>query len=491
MKTVTKTLFLFFLGVFTLQLAAQSDPEGIAQIVDLTVSAAPDEMQVRIDWGATNNEYDGFEIYRTSTLLGTWTEEDVNFSWIDSTGTPGIDYLYRVRPFVLENNNPVYGLDSTAVLLMFPMVEPVTNLSTAVLTTENAIQLSWAHSFDYVTEFQVKRNGAIIDTIAHDEALVFVDKRGMPGQLYQYSITAFYGSFASVASIVQLNYPEITAVENLTLTIPYEENVQLTGNSNVGPYADQYPLNHTLLQWEYSPEGADFFNIYRDGQLLSTVSPFERQFEDYHGIPAQMASYAVTAVIERQGTQFESDRIHVDEVFPDLVNPYHVKRTSINEEGRMLLQYSYQCYGANGFYILRGESENNLHIIDTIYDNSYSTEHKDYYDEAGIPGVEYFYGVQAFSLRNNNDYESAIQSPYKPQIYPYPPSVSSFDASDGTFFNYVALNWDYDEDINCDGFQIERTLAGTANWVTIATLEAGKRRYKDVFNELTEALVVL
>jgi hypothetical protein len=489
MKTVTKTLFLFFLGVFTLQLTAQSDPEGIAQIVDLTVSAAPDEMQVRIDWGATNNEYDGFEIYRTSTLLGTWTEEEDNFSWIDSTGTPGIDYLYRVRPFVLENNHPVYGLDSTAALLMFPMVEAVTNLSTEVLTTENAIQLSWAHSFDYVTEFQIKRNGAIIDTIAHNEALTFVDATGMPGQLYQYSITALYGSFASESSIVQLNYPGVTAVENFSVTIPYEENVQLTDRliDAGGPYAEEYTLNHTLLQWSYDTNRVDFFNIYRDGQLLCVVSPYESQFEDYHGLPGQEnVTYAVTAVIERQGTRFESEPIVKEVVFPSLINPYKVKSTSMDDEGNMRIQFTYNCYGADGFYIFRGSSESNLMPIDTIYDNTYSIDAKSYFDETGTPGVGYFYGVQAFSVRHSVEYLSSIQMPYIPEYYPRPPMVDSLEASDGTFFNYVALNWTYDEGINYDGFQLLRKKTDSDNWIVIASLAKGKRQFKDIFNEFTE-----
>ena len=83
-------------------------------------------------------------------------------------------------------------------------------------------------------------------------------------------------------------------------------------------------------------------------------------------------------------------------------NAYHANVDLGEVQGDMRINFKYQCFGADGFYIYRGESEDDLEVIDTIYDNTFSEmEQKEYLDQTGTPGTTYYYGVEAYSDRDN------------------------------------------------------------------------------------------
>jgi hypothetical protein len=435
--------------------------EAIAEIEDVSGKSNPEIMGITLSWTPSNANYSGFEIYRGLSIIGE-ISKDEDLIYIDMEGAPSQNYIYRVRAFWDRPTGRVFS-EYKGLVINYPGLEPVSNLVATALKEENKVKLSWSHPFDNHTVYFVKRNQTLVAQVATGTSLAYIDTTGLANHLYNYTVTAIKinkaGIFESEERSVELTYPDIYRVDNLTLSVPLD-------NTND-------PKNHVLIEWEYEMEAADGFEVYRDGNLIISLTGDQRNYEDYEGIPGTKHEYILRAFKTKAGTFLLSRPRKDSIIFPDIAPvdflnvPAHVGIGGIDG----FVTYRYK--GVDGVFLYRNGVKIRT-FNQKITENGIVAFH--FIDKEGMPGTNYTYSATAFSVRDGQSYESAPES--KMSTFPQIPATTNLQASDGTLFNAVRLTWEYNQEACPYIFEIKR--AGMA----IDTVDGGQRSFTDVINEL-------
>lgn len=442
----------------------------LATITKVSATSAPANMGVVVSWTTSNGNYSGFEIYRATTLIGVVNKGDA-LTFTDIKGVPGILYTYRVRAFLDTETDRIFSNYGNAGAV-YPLLDPVSNLTATPLNNQNKLLLQWSHPYDSHKYYLVSRNDNPIAIVNTGGVLAYEDTLGVPGQLYRYTVTAVKltdsGIFQSDPTNVTVNYPAVARVQNLTATIPED------GSISAG-----YQLNHVLLDWDYVSQFGDGYEVYRNDTLIAQI-PFDTTFyEDYEGFPNAVCEYKVIAKLTREAMPYVSRFSAATVTYPLLTPPYDVSSAVDVMMGNVKVNYRYKVDGADGFYLYKLRMPNvppNVMVIDTVYDATFDAAILlDYRDMDGIPNLNTLYEIQAFSVRDGKEYKSAIISAGT-QMYPILPAPTSFTASDGTIYNAVGLNWIYNPDVAIDGFELNIPGVGIVN------IDKGMRDYMDIVN---------
>ncbi|MGK0315183.1 MAG: hypothetical protein ACI86M_001411 [Saprospiraceae bacterium] len=453
----------------------------VAELIKVVAFADPINMGVTLSWSPSNNNYTGFEINRgTSTIAEVMRGEE--FVFLDELGTPGVVYTYAVRAFSDEGEERIYTKAKGARIL-YPLIAAPFNLSATPIPGFNRVTLRWSHPYDNNDFFRITRNGEFLAQVNVNEMSFFNDDTGFPGQLQEYSVVAILGDYESQAANVELTFPGVDEVQNLTAVIPYNSFLCSNGNTS------SLPSNSVNLTFDYENNRADGFEIKRDGETLKVLASDERNFEDYTGIPGTGYTYEVVAFINREGAPISSG---IDALVPSVIEtcPYVVPFTFFQVDytsslSAVELSIEYSLEGVDGFNIFRRDLYNDEIIqLSTLYETTPLSETLVFTDETGEPGKEYVYTVQAISERNGNFIPTPYEGCGEVLLYPELPTPQNGDASNGTYFNYVDMSWEYPNDAGIDGFTLTNTI--TYEQYDIAP---GKRTFKEIFSSIPSQVI--
>lgn len=442
----------------------------IASPTKLTATPDPINMGVVVSWTTNNSNYSGFEVYRATTLIGIVNKgEPLTFT--DTKGIPGILYGYRVRAFLDTETDRIFSGYATHGAV-YPLLEPVTNLTATPLNNENKLLLQWSHKYDSHKYYLISRNENPIALVNTGGVLAYEDTSGVPGQLYRYTVTAVKltdtGIFESNPTTVTTTYPSVARVQNLSATIPVDAGVSPT-----------YQLNHVLLDWDYISQFGEGFDVFRNDTLIAQLPFDSTYYRDYAGFPDALSEYKVVAKLTRENRLFTSRYSAATVTYPLLTPPYDVSSAVDNSMGDVKINYRYQVDGADGYYVYKMRmtiNMGNIMVIDTVYDATFDAAVlKEYRDKDGVPNLATMYDIQAFSVRDGKEYKS-VKVAAGSQTFPMLPAPTNFAATDGTVFNAVNLTWTYNPAVEIDGFEI--TIPGVGTKI----IDKGMRDYVDIAN---------
>ncbi|MFN0204627.1 MAG: LamG-like jellyroll fold domain-containing protein, partial [Bacteroidia bacterium] len=450
------------------------DTVTVSSIAHPTATADYGKKRVILNWESTNSNYDGFEVYRTTTLLGVVTSANI-MQLSDSLAQPGGIYNYSIKAYKETNIGRRYGTIQ-GVTTMYPIIEPVKELTLTAKPTLNQVNINWSHGWSNHSYYTIERNGVRIAKVKMDSVLQWNDKTGLPGQTYTYRVTAVQevnGDAHTSEGVSQtINFPAISEVINLAANVPSATLPAIAAPCNATYTRTR---NHVRLTWAYPAPTTALagYNIYRNGVLIAEkVHKDSTAYNDYKGtFGVANQNYKVAAVTKPESTEYISAGITVTTTFPELSAPHTV--TVTDSLSAIKLAWKYDEAVISGFYVLRGTNSGNVAVYDTVVVDTFKTASYNYLDKNGVPNQTYLYWVKAYSKRDGVELQSQNYTCLPSRVYPSPAAPTSLAGSDGTFESYVKVTWNYDIAANVQGFEIYRDA------LPIAKVEKGQRTYLD------------
>ncbi|MFK7935332.1 MAG: hypothetical protein AB8G22_17595, partial [Saprospiraceae bacterium] len=448
---------------FTDYYEPEFEADSVAIILNVSATPEPQNMGVKIAWSPSSPNYTGFELYRGTASIAQVMKGEA-LTYLDTLGTGGIGYSYRVRAFWDSPEGRVYS-DYGDGGAIFPALAPATNFTATPVPEANHVLLRWSHLYDSHDAYLVKSNDIIIATIETGNELIFADTVGIPGRIYNYTVEAVKGNQISEPATARLTYPNPNYPRNFNVnTIP--------------------SLNVSIFFWDYPANTADGFEIYRDEVLISTVKS-NTEFRDTFGIPGFRHTYRVEAFIIRNNEQYNSrSDVSDSDPFPVLTPPINPNVLVSPQSGEVEFQFDYPAPGVDGFNIFR----NNVQIGTIIKDEGETSFALP--DDNAAPGQTFTYAVEAFAERAGSLYLSArteITQTIGALALPAPAPFSASRYSQGAQnINVVQLSWSYN--IEVDGFELFAggTLIEDVDGGTRQTFYLDNNSYSNIDNVLTE-----
>ncbi|MBX7242876.1 MAG: T9SS type A sorting domain-containing protein [Bacteroidia bacterium] len=438
------------------------------------VYATPDpaRKQVIIRWTPGNQLHDGFLVYRANSLIGTVAKNEPCVLY-DTEGSPGVNYLYQVGTYVNGESEKIFGLGKYTYAT-FPKVEPVVYLNAVQSPGQNAINVTWSHLWSNHKGYKISRNGNQVSEISSYSPAYYTDTTGIPGNLYNYMVVAVddYNNTTTESSpqTIQAAYPGLVDITDLSVSIP---DTTLCGSNVIS-------RNHVLVQWNYDSKCTGFW-VYRNDLLVKILPSTITEFRDTAGTPGLNTEYTVKAYLNRNGVNYSAEGLTQSIQFPVVSAPFNLNYEQFN--GFVKIHWSYSEDILYSFEVWREYAWTSDYLytlkVDSLGDGNF-----EFVDNTGFMGRDYTYKIRAFVKREGIPYNSDF-TPCIPYSVTYPsiaPPVvpeglsANAVASDGTYTNFVRLEWAYDG-LNHDGFKIYR------NAVLIATVEKGFRNYNDMSNQ--------
>lgn len=468
--TSAKTYSVNFNNTFTPPALDTASP---AKAIMLNAIADYARRRIVLSWNESNNMYDGVEVYRANTLLGT-VNAGSNTVWYDTEGYPGISYVYSLRPFTKPTpTTKRYGTASYKAAV-FPIIASVVYATATPKPEENKLTLTWAHIWNNHTYYAIERNNELMTTIPTSSYPIWDDLTGEPGKQYTYTITAVMTLngviYTSIPVSITTTYPSIGEVKNLTAEIPSNT----VKNACLVEY--QRSDNHVLISWQKSTTNVNGFRVYRDSKLLKELPNNVTAYQDYTGLPGSLHTYTVKAVLVRNKESYYSSGLSQTKTFPALAPPKNLGTPTPNS-GAISLSWAYPEPVINGFYVYYNGASATAIPSDTIAIDSLGNGQFTYQHTTGIPGFSYRYAIRAYTQR-----EGAIYlSPPTPvdfvcngtTLYPIIPAPTNVKASDGLYEGSVVVTWDYPNNANVMRMGIYK------DQVLLGTIPAGLHLYID------------
>ncbi|WP_282777478.1 PKD domain-containing protein [Phaeodactylibacter xiamenensis] len=440
--------------------------DSVAAVVKVSAQALKTWRQVVISWSVSEGRYDGFEVYRGLAKIADVQRREPNYV-IDSTGVGGIEYLYTVRPYYIDNGDIIRG-EEVGAFIAFPALQPVENLTATVgyFGDANTLNLNWSHPKGDVSYYQLTRNDEVIGIIQAGEQLTFEDKTGKPGQTYNYTVRAI---------LIEDNGLVVSDPKSVTVGYP------VVGDPALSLLAVQ-DSNAVRVEWTYMGEEVDGFRVLRDNNLIATLDPDERIYWDKEGSPESVHEYTVISLLNRDGMEFQSEGAMDTITYPKLKPVVNLMAMSVDSLGNAMLSFEYYAGGVDRFemmYDISYTDANNVmqdsSVMLTLFPDQLEDNILEFEDELAIPQASIDYMVKAVSVRDGVTYFSDSETATIAS-YPRPPMPMNLVATDGTYENRVELSWDSPLEANIDFFEVRR-----GNTV-IGTVEGGLRKFTDVFN---------
>ncbi|MTI33309.1 T9SS type A sorting domain-containing protein [Xanthovirga aplysinae] len=427
--------------------------DSVALPIDLVATPNHIEQNIGLRWNVNSANYSGFKLYRGLEEIADISSQHPRLV-VDEEGFPGFDYTYQIQAYWdTPQGRQVSAF--TTVSGHFPQVPAVEHLLLLALDKEDKVQISWSHPSNKHDYYEIKRGDEILGLVQTGEELIFVDNDGIPGQLYHYTVTAI----KSVGDNLFLSDPV-----SQTLKYPLVSPVMDPGVEN--PVGE----NYIVLNWSHHSNNVTGYLIQRDGIVIDSLD-FEENLNSYvdkEGIPGQNQEYRIISYIIIEDQTYESVPVKVEVDYPDLQVPTAPTLVSFEDEGVLNLEWQYAPEYVEGFNIYR-----NGELIGLVS----SDQPFVYLDNNGTPEEVNTYHIAAFDVRGNQTFESPLTSFSNAMPYPKVPAPFISRASYGEFIHFVELEWNF-EPTNEDGFYIYR------GGKIIATVPSGKRKFKDVIDEV-------
>ncbi len=469
---------------------SEYDPSNVVtSIAGVNAISHADSMFVEVTWSPEHEYYDGFQVFRENQLIQEVRKGD-GFTYKDRSGFAGIGYVYSVRAYKSEIEGRVFSAKVGAAAV-FPAILPVENLTVTAFADMNLMLVQWSHPLDNHDFYRIRRNNEFMAAIPAGSPMMWYDSTGIPGVEYQYEVSAINNPNISLPVSLTKTYKGVGEAKNLS--------VEVNGfvPACTGTLTND---NHVSIRWEYAPDAAQGFEIYRDGQLIAEIDDQSLAFgdlpvavgdtlmtgnvaiyDDYSGLPGINHTYHVLPYVERDGDRYTSgiEELFLQEsiVYPQLAEVSGLDVAQNNVLGSAEINFTYDQFVVDGFQILRDGV-----VIDTVLSSIDTEGVSDYtaQDFTGLPGQVYTYSVRAFDRRIGVTYFGSVLCE-ETITYPIVPTPQDFTASQGTFENHVEIDWAFSTEAFVDSFYLENITLGV-----VEVFSTGKRRFIDVVNDFSD-----
>jgi surface antigen/fibronectin type 3 domain-containing protein len=314
---------------------------------------------VLVTWSNLTGET-GFNVYRNGVLQGS-TGTDV-LSYTDNTATAGVTYSYYVVAYNSCGDGPQSNQDTGYRL---PTPGQVTGVSaTDGLCT--GVTITW-NNISNESGYTVSRNGGSIGTTSAD-VTTYQDNSAVSGTVYSYTVAANNSCGTG---------PQSNADNGWRGVSPPQVN---------GVVATDDLCPEIIISWN-NITGETGYNVYRNTNLLVSVSADVTLYSDQTATPGVSYSYTVAAV-SSCGTGPQSN--------PDMglrrAGPGQVTGLTASDDlcEEIVVTWN-DVAGEDGYFIYQ-----NMVLITSAPANVTTYTHSN-----ALPGVYYFYAVRAYSTCDN------------------------------------------------------------------------------------------
>ena len=284
--------------------------DGAAPSVPGSLTAtATDPHQVSLAWQAATDNVGvaGYDVYRNGTQIATAT----GTSYVDTGLTDATAYTYIIAAYDAAGN--VSLLSNVATVNTPDGTAPdVPAGLTAVAASDSEVDLSWNASSDNVgtTGYKLYRDGVQIANLG--TATTYQDTAVSAQTHYAYTISAYdaAGNASAQSSAAEVTTPDVpTPPDTQAPTIPTDLAATVSGGHEVD------------LSWDASTDDTAVagYTIYRDGQVLATVSGDTLAYADTGADDATAYAYTISAYDAAGNASAQSDGVNA--TTPDVTAP--------------------------------------------------------------------------------------------------------------------------------------------------------------------------
>lgn len=244
---------------------------------------------VSLSWEAATDNVGvmGYLVYRDNQLIQTVTGADLAYT--DNGLTEDTTYTYEVRAVDQAGNVSVASNAVTARTKLASSSPPAVPLNLKVTSvTTDSVSLSWESATDSidVIGYIIYRDNQLIQGVIGAEEVAYTDIGLMEDTMYTYQVRAVdqAGNISEMSNTVTAR------------TKPTEEILPPADPLNLR--IDDVTTNSVSLSWEAAIDdvGVTGYHVYRDDQLIQTLSGTELSYIDTGLMEATTYTYKIRAV---------------------------------------------------------------------------------------------------------------------------------------------------------------------------------------------------
>ena len=244
---------------------------------------------VSLSWEAATDNVGvmGYLVYRDNQLIQTVTGADLAYT--DNGLTEDTTYTYEVRAVDQAGNVSVASNAVTARTKLASSSPPAVPLNLKVTSvTTDSVSLSWESATDSidVIGYIIYRDNQLIQGVIGAEEVAYTDIGLMEDTMYTYQVRAVdqAGNISEMSNTVTAR------------TKPTEEILPPAAPLNLR--IDDVTTNSVSLSWEAAIDdvGVTGYHVYRDDQLVQTLSGTDLTYIDTGLMEATTYTYKIRAV---------------------------------------------------------------------------------------------------------------------------------------------------------------------------------------------------
>lgn len=380
---------------------------------------------VKLSWNYPAFLLSTFTIYRDGVPIAT-DLATTSRAYYDYDAVPGVKHLYAITA--------KYQANTSQQVKAQGMRRSLKNISGKVLTALTGLGVP---------------NVCITATATNYYAKTFTDSTGYYRLESVPDITGLMISLLASApnSDIAVNPQTVTITAAKEYIVNFIDNYELPVTTDVlaSPTkvtATPDPSNMgVVVSWTTSNANYTGFEIYRATTLIGIVSKGELlTFTDTKGVPGILYAYRVRAFLDTETTRLFSSYATDAATYPILEPVTNLTATPLNNENKLLLQWSH-TYDSHKYYLI-SRNDNPIALVNTGGTLAYE-------DTSGVPGQLYRYTVTAVKLTDSGIFESnpttvTVNYPSVARVQNLSVTIPVDAGISPTYqLNHVRLDWTY------------------------------------------------
>ncbi|MFS1135688.1 fibronectin type III domain-containing protein [Enterococcus hirae] len=244
---------------------------------------------VSLSWEAATDNVGvmGYLVYRDNQLIQTVTGADLAYT--DNGLTEDTTYTYEVRAVDQAGNVSVASNAVTARTKLASSSPPAVPLNLKVTSvTTDSVSLSWESATDSidVIGYIIYRDNQLIQGVIGAEEVAYTDIGLMEDTMYTYQVRAV----DQAGNISEMSNTVTARTKSTEEILPPAAPLNLR--------IDDVTTNSVSLSWEAAIDdvGVTGYHVYRDDQLIQTLSGTELSYIDTGLMEATTYTYKIRAV---------------------------------------------------------------------------------------------------------------------------------------------------------------------------------------------------
>jgi len=416
--------------------------------------------QIDLSWQEHSLNEDGFSIERKQGEGGTYevlaTVGPNLRVYSDTSCTPGITYYYRVRAFNAEG----YSRYSNEASATTPGPPPTPTNLTATALSSQWISLLWTDNAGNELGYNIERRTADslqfvqIATVPAD-TVTYSDTTCAIGTLYTYRVRASnsygFSQYSNEASATTLAPPADPT--NLNALVVCGTQVDLSWNDNS---TDELGFKIERK----TGQGGTYAKI---GEVAAEVT----SYSDLTCNGGNTYYYRVCAFNGEGDSGYTNEAVAVT---PPAPQPPSGLTAATVASTRIDLAWTDNSDDESGFRIERKQGYLGTYALLTTVGTDVNT----YSDDSCLPGTNYYYRVQAYSINGRSTYSNEAWA-----ATPAPPLAPSGLVATAVSSSRINLTWK-DNAGNETGFAIERRQGPLGTFLEVATVGNNITYYADL-----------